>query len=169
MGKYKLGLVNIKMGNVAGDGGMGTVLTPVGDTVAGTAVLTTEEAQTQDFKIEESDSPVKSIKTEADTMTLAWSTYASDADTLVKMFGGTKVPAASGAGEIWNAPDAIPEIEQSIELQWKDGGKVRIPRAMVTASLNLSFKRDALSQIDITAKVLQPTKAGVARLSIENG
>lgn len=168
MGKYKLGLVAIKMGDIEADGGMGTSLAPVGDTVSGTAVLSTEEAQKTDFKIEESDSPVLSIKTDADTMTLAWSTYANDADTLIKFFGGTKVAATSGAGEIWQAPDVIPEIEQSIELEWKQGGKLRIVRAKVSAALNMSFKRDTLSQVDITATVLQPTKAGEPRLAIEN-
>ncbi|MHA4844415.1 hypothetical protein ACX0G7_09635 [Flavitalea antarctica] len=168
MGKYKLGLVNIKMGDVAGDGGMGTSLAAVGDTVAGTAVLTTEEAQTTDFKIEESDSPVMSIKTEADSMNLAWSTYANDAATLEKLFGGTIVAAAGGTGELWKAPDSIPEIEASIEVEWKQGGKLRIARAKVTAALNMSFKRDTLSQIDITASILQPTKVGESRLVIEN-
>lgn len=170
MGKYKLGLEYIKLGDVAADGDMGTVLAEVGDTVAGTAVLTTEEAQITDFKIEESDSPVESIKTDADSMTFNWSTYANDAATLQKMFGGTIVPANSGAGtgEIWEAPDSIPEIEQSIEMKWRQGGTLRVARAKITAALNMSFKRDALSQIDITAKVLKPTKAGVPRLSIEN-
>lgn len=166
MGKHKLGLVNIKIGNVAVDGGMGTTLVAVGDTVAGSATLTTEEAQITDFNIEESDSPVLSIKTEADQITLNWSTFANDATTLQKMFGGTVVPAASGVGETWLAPDVVPEIEQSIEVQWKQGGKIQIARAKITAALNMSFKRDTLSQIDITARVLQPTKANEPRLKI---
>jgi hypothetical protein len=166
--KYKLGLVSIAIADIAGDGGPGTVFTAVGDTVAGTAALTTEEAQKTDFKIEESDSPVLSIKTEADTMNLVWSTFAYDAATLQKMFGGTVVPAASGVGDTWNAPDSIPEIEKTIKITWKQGGTVTIPRAKITASLNMAFKRDSLSQIDISATVLQPTKAGVPRMIVQD-
>lgn len=252
MGKYKLGLVNMKMGSIAADGGAGLTLAAVGDTVAGTAKMDTTEASLTDFKIEESDSPVMSIKTEADKITVTWSTYNNDADTLVKMFGGTKVAAVAGGiatlgaitagsayttgtyndvpltggtgtgataditvsggsvtavvirdagsgyaaaaslsalaaniggtgtgfavvigtvagiGETWNAPDSIPEIEQTLKIEMKVGGYVLIPRAKITAKLTMSYKRDALSQIDITASVLQPTKVGEPRLTIVN-
>lgn len=248
--KYKIGLVAMKLGAIAGDGGMGTSLAAIGDTVAGSAKMETTEATTTDFNIEESSSPVMSIKTDADKMLVTWSTFNNNADTLVKMFGGTKVLAAAngiatlgaitpgslytagtylavpltggtgtgataditvaggavtavnivsrgsgytaadslsalaaniggtGSGfaipvatvanypEGWKAPDAIPEIEQSLRIEWKTGGYIEIPRAKVAAKLSLSFRKDALSQIDVTATVLQPTKAGVSRLSI---
>lgn len=241
------------MGAIANDGGMGTSLSEIGDTVEGTAQMDTQEATMQDFKIEESDSPVQSIKTEADKITFSWSTYANNAATLQRMFGGTiaseipegraltlgavtdgtlytagtynNVPLTGGSGtgatanitfdsgslvtlivlvnggegyeasdvlgvsasdvggtgsgfavvvnsvhagspETWHAPDSIPEIEQSMEMEWKQGGKIKIPRAKVSAKLTMAFKRTALSQIDITATVLQPTKVGEPRMSI---
>lgn len=239
------------MGPIASDGDAGLALVAIGDTVAGTAVLETAEATVTDFKIEESDSPIMSIKTEADKITVNWSTNNLDADTLVKAFGGTKVAAVTGAlktlgtitpgsgytatgvyvdvpltggagtgatadihvsgGEVtlvvirnpgsgyttsgtlsasnanlggagtgfavavtavealseqWKAPDTIPEIEQTLKIAMKVGGHVLIPRAKIVAKLAMSFKRDALSQIDFSASVLQPTKTGVARLTI---
>lgn len=251
MAKYKLGLVSMRMGDIAGDGGMGTDLAAIGDTVAGTAKMSTTAAQTTDFKIEESDSPILSIKSEADKIDITWSTYNNSADTLVKMFGGTKVAGAAGAinvfgaitagssyavgtyqdvpltggtgtgatadievtaggvtkvtkvnpgqgytaadslsasdddlgagggsgfaivvtsvatgGEQWKAPDAIPTIEQSLRVEWKQGGYIEIPRAQINAALNMTFNKTALSQIDVTASILQPTKAGVPRMTI---
>lgn len=166
MAKYKIGLENVKLGAIAGDGGMGTVLTNVGNTVEGSATLTTEEGQKTDFKIEESDSPIMSISTEADTMSLSWSSYDCDATQLQRMFGGTVVPATSATGETWQAPDVIPEIEQSLEAIWKNGDKLQIPRAKIKASLAMSFNRGTLSQINITATVLQPTKVGEPRMSV---
>lgn len=160
--KYKLGLVSVRMGDIAGDGGMGTVLTSIGDTVAGSASLTTEEAQSQDFTIEESDSPVLSIQTEADKIVLNFSTYNASALNLQRLFGGTV------SGEVWEAPDNIPTLEQSVELTWKQGGRLDIPRGQVKAKLDISFKKDALSKIDITVTVLQPTKVGEPRITIEN-
>lgn len=169
MSKYKLGLVNIKTGAIAVDGDMGTTLTAIGDTVAGSATMTTSDDTKTDFNIEESSSPVMSIISTPGAITLTWSTYNNDVDNLVRMFGGTKV-AGNGTttGDTWNAPDTFQELEQSIEVQWKSGGKVIIPRAKISGKLNLSFKKDTLSQLDITATVLQPTKAGVSRLSIQN-
>ncbi len=168
MGRHKLGLKAIKMGAIAGDGDMGTSLVAIGDTVLDTAEMTTEEGTVTEFSIEESDSPVLSINTEPDSIVFAWSTYANDAATLAKLFGGTVTPAAGGVGELWEMPDAIPEIEQSLEIEWKKGGFMRIPRARIKAAFQGSFKKSALSQINITATVLQPTKAGVKRLTIEN-
>lgn len=252
MGKYKLGLVDILMGAIAVDGGAGTALTPVGDTVAGTAKMDTSEASLTDFKIEESDSPVQSIKSEADTISVSWSTYNNDAANLQRLFGGTITAGVAGAlnvlgaitggsgyangsysnvpltggtgtgatanivvsggvitsviivnsgtgyaagtplnasvanlggtgtgfavavtsvmlsGERWNAPDAIPQIEQTLRIQMKQGGQVLIARAKISAKLTMSYSRGALSQIDITANVLQPTKVGEPRLVIIN-
>lgn len=251
MSKYKLGLVNISTGAIASDGDMGTSLTPIGDTVAGTAVMTTSNDTTTDFNIEESSSPVMSIVSTPGAVTLTWSTYNNDVDNLVRLFGGTKisgnsngiattntlvpgsgyvagtynnVPLAGGTGsgakativvavggavssatittpgagytagdtlsaaninlggsgsgftvnvatvgstgDRWDAPDTFQELEQSLMVQWKSGGSILIPRAKISGKLNFSFKKDTLSQLDITATILQPTKAGTSRLSI---
>src|SRR5438477_56453 len=106
MSKYKLGLVNIKTGAIAVDGDMGTTLTAIGDTVAGSATMTTSDDTKTDFNIEESSSPVMSIISTPGAITLTWSTYNNDVDNLVRMFGGTKV-AGNGTttGDTWNAPD----------------------------------------------------------------
>lgn len=252
MGKYKLGLVNMLMGAIAVDGGAGTALTAVGDTVVGTAQMDTTEATTTEFKIEESDSPIYSIKTEADKISVSWSSYNNSATALQRLFGGTVVAGVAGGigttgtltpgsgytngtytavpltggtgsgalatvtvsgtvvtaitittpgsgytaadslsasntnlggtgtgfavvvatvddvGETWHAPDSIPEIEQTLKIQMRVGGYVLIPRAKIAAKLTMSFKRDAVSQIDITASVLQPTKVGEPRLTIVN-
>jgi hypothetical protein len=76
---------------------------------------------------------------------------------------GFTVPVSTieTSGGSWNAPDQIPEKEQSIKLNWKNGGGLDIPRAKVSAKLAFSFKKTTLSAIDITADILQPTLAGV--------
>jgi hypothetical protein len=252
--KYDLGLMNAMMGNIAVDGDMGTSLTAVGDTVADSATMTTSSDTTVDFKIEESDSPIKTITTVPGTITVTWSTYNNSVDQLIRLFGGTKtdgndtvdgipvtldtlvggtgytngtytninmsggtgsgllcnITVASGAvtvctpvsgsegsgytvddtvtavsgigsgtgfsikvasitnipatGAIWNAPDTFQAVEQSLQMIWKNGAWIKIPRASISAKLNMSFKKSGLTQIDITATVLQPNKAGVKRL-----
>lgn len=166
MSKYKIGLTNIKLGDIAVDGGMGDSLSNVGNTVEGSATLVTEEGQTTDFKIEESDSPIMSIATEADSISLSWSSFDCDASQLQRMFGGTVVPATSGQGETWEAPDVIPELEQSLEAIWKNGDKLQVPRAKIKAALAMSFNRGTMSQINITATILQPTKENTPRMKV---
>ncbi len=92
MAKHTFGLVGIKMGAVANDGGMGTSLDTIGETVKGTAVMTTTEPTKQDFKIEEADAPIESVVTDPGTIEMNFSTYNVDGNTLYKMFGGTYTP-----------------------------------------------------------------------------
>ena len=157
MAKVAIGLTTLKMGNIAGDGGMGTSLTTVGYTVADTAIMSTEEGQSTEFLIEEQDDAVYSILSQKGKTTLAWSCYDVDADTLVKFFGGTKI---AGPPESWESPASTPEIEQSIELTMKAGGKVEIARAKIVAKMTWAFQKSKLAQIDIVATVLTPTKVG---------
>ncbi len=95
MAKHTLGLTSVKMGAIAGDGGMGTVLDLIGETVSGTATLTTEDNTTTDFTIEESDSPVESIVTARGKISFAWSSYDVSALNMYKFFGGTYLPYKS--------------------------------------------------------------------------
>ncbi len=246
MAAYKIGLVEILMGDILPSGAMGTALTPVGNTVADSPAFSATDPTKQDFNIEEQDGSVYSLVTSPAKETFSWSCYDVAPAVMVRFFGGTVTAGAAGAvatlgaiaggsgytngtyagvpltggagsgatatitvaggavtsvvivskgvgygvgnalsatvaslgggagtgfsvpvatietsGGSWNAPDQIPEKEQSIKLNWKNGGGLDIPRAKVTAKLAFSFKKTALSAIDITASILQPTLAGV--------
>ncbi len=163
MAKHTFGLASVEMGAIAGDGGMGTSLAAVGETVSETAALTTEEPTVTDFPIEESDSPIESVVTTPGTVTLAWSSYNVDADQLVKFFGGTKV---TGPPVKWQAPDAFPDVEVSLKVTDKKGHVLELPRVKVRPKLSLSFTKTKLGQIDLVATILQPTKAGEKRITI---
>lgn len=95
--------------------------------------------------------------------TIAWSTYDVNPDNLVKVFGGV----ASGTGPfIWTPPDTQPEIEMSVKLTDRNGNVLTVVRAKLTAKKNLSFQASKLGQIDITAKVLTPTKAATPKYTL---
>ncbi len=92
MAKKIFGLAALKISDVASDGGMGTALTTIGETVSGTATMTTEDNTVTDFTIEESDSPIESIVSQAGKITFAASTYKVDYNTAKKLLGGTGNP-----------------------------------------------------------------------------
>jgi hypothetical protein len=89
MPKHVFGLASVKMGAISGDGGMGTSLEDVGETVSGTATMVTEDNTVTDFTCEETDSPVESIVSAFGKVTFAWSTYDVSGRQLYKFFGGT--------------------------------------------------------------------------------
>jgi len=98
MAKKVFGLASLKTADVAVDGGMGTKLQTVGETVSGTAVMTQEDNTTTEFAIEESDSPVESIVSAAGKITFSWSSYKIDYRNLYRLFGGTgNMPLPAGA------------------------------------------------------------------------
>ncbi len=94
MAKHIFGLVSAEISDIASDGGMGTALEQLGETVSETAQLATEDATQTDFTIEESDTPVESISVPG-KVTLAWSTYNVDGYTMFKLFGGVYTPHKS--------------------------------------------------------------------------
>lgn len=98
MAKKIFGLASAKIAPIASDGGMGTALETIGETVSGTATMSQDDNTVTDFKIEESDSPVESIVTETGKIAFNWSSYNVAYATLVKLLGGTgNLPRPVGA------------------------------------------------------------------------
>ncbi|MFN3341902.1 MAG: hypothetical protein ACK40M_04350 [Flavobacteriales bacterium] len=254
MAKKIFGLASVKLAPIANDGGMGTALETVGETVSGTATMTQEDNTTTDITIEESDSPIETIVSTVGKLLFSWSTYNVAYRILYKLFGGTgnmplpvgaittlgsitagtgytgsgfyeNVALTGGAGtgaranitvsgggvtaveivapgsgystgnlsaaaadiggggsgfqvavsavqstaalEKWEAPDAFPDVEMSIQLTDKKGNVVKIPRAKIASKIALSFTKEGIGQLDMEASVLQPTKPGEKRLTIQ--
>lgn len=251
MAKHNFGLVSVEIGALGVGGTMGTSLTAVGETVIGSATMTTSDPTITDFNIEESDSPIESIVTTPGKVTFAWSTFNIEPDEMVRFFGGTAVPAVAGGadtfgtitagtgyvtgtytnvpltggagsgatativvggggtvtsvtrvvrgtayavgnnlsalntnlggsgsglvipvatilntGAKWQAPDTFIDNELSVRLTDKKGNVVEIPRAKLSAKMNISFSKSKLGQVDITATVLQPESIGLERITI---
>lgn len=163
------GLDYIKMGPVAGDGGMGTSLTALGGIVEGTPILEVPEGTTTDFNIEDSDDPYYSV-TVPGKKTLKLSVYDIDAYTLQKFWGGTVIPGATQADPpTWNAPASMQQVEQSIEIKHKLGGVIKIVRGKVVVTSQLKWQKNSLGQLDLTITILAPEKAGVASWSFTGG
>ena len=89
MAKKVFGLASLKVADIASDGGMGTNLITLGETVKGTMQFSQEDNTTTEFEIEESDSPVESIISAVGKLTAVWSSHNIKYYILKKLFGGT--------------------------------------------------------------------------------
>lgn len=168
MAKRILGLVSIKIGNIATDGGMGNSLTAIGDTVADSCVFASEDATETEILIEENDDPIEII-TQQGKKTLTWETYNLDGSMMAKLFGGTYTAAAAGPPAVaasWEAPEKFPIVEQSIEVIDSKGNKIEIVRAKLSPRLQADLKKTALGKIAIVATILTPTKANTKPFKI---
>lgn len=155
MAKRVLGVASIKLGAIAGDGGMGTALTAIGDTVIGSAILENAEGTTTDFFSEESDTPIESILSEQGSTTFTWSTHNLEADALVSLFGGTKT---TGPPVTWEPPDVLGTKELSVEVIDKKGNKFELVRVSIKPKFTINFNKTSLGQVDIVGTILTPTK-----------
>lgn len=164
--KRSIGLQSLKIGDIASDGGMGNTLSVLGVTYKDSCELTQEDPEITNIECEESDDPVETIEV-IGARTLKWSIMDYNPQTLVKVLGGEVTGTGTEVDPyIWNAPSSSPSIEKSIELVSKSGVKFQIPRAKIMAKLNAKIVKNGVALVDITAKVLTPTKSGVAPIMI---
>lgn len=161
---FTLGLSKIEMGDIAQDGGMGTTLAQLGYTYKDSCTLTQEDPETNDFYAEEVDDPVVSIS-KAGKSTINFQLMNPSPEVLVTLMGGTaSASVQAGDNDIWEAPDTLPEIEQSVRITPSQGYQLDIPRAKVVAKIIGDFKKTALMLIDVTLTVMQPTKTSTAKI-----
>ena len=164
--KRSIGIKTLKMGAIAVDGGMGTSLALIAKTYRDSAELIQEDPEITDIECEEDDDPVESLE-KLGVRTLKFSIMDYDPATLVKVLGGTVTGAGTtGDPYVWNAPTTPPNIEQSIEIESKTGVKFEIVRGKVMAKLNARLVKNGVALVDVTAKILTPTKAETAPLKI---
>lgn len=159
------GLASIVIGDIAGDGGMGTVLTEVfGDTVPGSAVLENTEGTYEPVNIEEDSAPIDNITTQEGTWTLRFSSYNISADALILIFGGSKTGTAPN--EIWSAPDNEPTVEKSVIATTKGGVEFAVPRMKLVGNASFAMDKTRYGQINVVGTILKPEKEGEAKLKI---
>ena len=160
---YTLGLSAIKMGAIANDGGMGETLATLGYTKADSCTFEQDDPEVTDFNAEEVDDPVVSIA-KAGKINFNFELMNPDIDVMVDLFGGTKDETN---GEKWNAPEKMPVIEKSVQIEPDQGFIFKIPRMKIVAKIVGGFSSTGMMTISVNCTVLQPTKVGESKLSLE--
>jgi hypothetical protein len=166
MAKKFYALKSTLFGPTAEDGSMGLVLTELfGATAKGTATLTSTTPETAEIEIEETDDLYDEIETKGAVWSLAGSTYNVSKETMKEFFGGTIT------GNKW-APAVdgnTTTVYRSALAETRSGIKVGLVKVKITATANLAFDKTKLGQIDWTAKVLKPDKAGIPSMDWDFG
>jgi hypothetical protein len=160
-----IGLTYIKIGDIAEDGGMGSSLSILGVTYQDTAELVQDDPEITNIYSEENDEPEEVIET-AGPKKLKWSIMNFDPDQMIRVLGGTST--GNSPSKIWSAPISKDPIELSIEIMTKYNVKIQIPRAKITAKLNMQFRKKGVALVDIEATILTPTKAQTSPITIQD-
>lgn len=158
---YTLGLSQILIGDIAQDGGMGQSLTQFGYTKADSCTFEQDDPEVTDFNAEEVDDPVISIA-KAGKINFNFELMNPDVAVMVELFGGTK----DESNNTWSAPEKMPTIEKSVTIIPDQGFKFMIPRMKIVAKIVGGFSNTGMMTISVAGTVLQPTKAGVSKLTL---
>lgn len=168
MAKSLKGYKAFRMGPIAVDGGMGTVLTALGTTVKGTVSVNSTDATMKDFFTEEQTDAFDSTVTGYPAMEGTLEIYDVDPDTAVKVFGGASSSSGAGATKkkIYTPPAVYTPLEVSAEIESKNTTILAMVRVQLLPQWNLFFQDEELGKIVLKFKVLGPTKAATAPYTI---
>jgi len=157
--KRSIGLLSIEVGAIAVDGGMSTTVAALGVTYLDSCELAQGEPEIIEINSEENDEPEEIIAGKS-TKTLKWSIINVSPTALAATLGGTVT--GTGATEAWEAPSATTLIEKSVRIKTKSGETIDMPRCRIISKLAWKFSKKDVNKIDITAYILNPTKAATA-------
>lgn len=157
------GLEYIKVGAIEEDGGLSTALAALGVTYENTAELVQDDPDITEIKSEENIEPEEIFEVEG-TKRINWSIMNYDPDELVKILGGTATGVAPN--KTWESPVSKSPIELSVEFKTKTGHIVQVPRAKITAKLNWQMRKNGMALVEVSARIMTPTKADTAPISV---
>ena len=155
-----IGLASIKIGDIAADGDMGTVLDVLGDTLEDSCKINFEDAEKTEFFVEEKDDPFY-VEYKLGAIEISFQIPEYTLETVVKVFGGTIT--GSGANKQFNAPNTSVTIEKSLEITPKKGYVMRFPRVSITGKFTSDIGRKNMLSLDVKGVVLTPKKDNVSR------
>lgn len=150
---YQVLISAIKVGNIASDGGVATAFASLGNTRKDTLTFNTTQPTKQKVFVEEQDSPILNVTTEAGSTTMSWSLVDWDSDVLVDLWGGAVVD------DQWQEPATLPTVEKSLRIEPRQGKPFIFPRCEITAQIEYDTT-GKIFQIAVTAEKLAPTLVG---------
>lgn len=153
-----LGLVDIKVGAPAVDGGPSIALTKIGKTYKSTAKLVQETADVTEHFEEGADSAEVRRKRKKAAI-LTFSIMDPDLKFLSDFVGGTTT--GTGPTEVWNFDGSITVPDKTIVATPQQGLEITIPRGDIEATINSDMSDEGIFLVDFIVTPLKPTKAGV--------
>lgn len=158
--KFELsGVVSFKMGDPGAAGVMGTSLVQYTGVKEGTMTFDLAAPTSNDINIEESDIAY-ATKLSGSPKSFTFELLGLNLSKVPKFLGGTFTAGSGGTKDKWEAPTAIAEIFQSVEIISKDvdGNSVvyNFVKCKVSGFLSQTNTKTDLIGLQVTFTILQP-------------
>lgn len=156
---YGVGCKNIKIGDIAVDGGIATTFTDAGKPLKGTVDFSDQDSSVSKFFAENSRYPFLAVADAAGT-TVKFTLTDLSAATLAKWLGGTV------ASELYSAPSTTFSMEKSWSADTLFGKTIKVCRLFMYCKLTWNLTRTEIAKLEVTGEVLEPEKTAEAPFSI---
>lgn len=158
--KFELsGVISFKMGDVGAAGTMGTSLTQYLGVKEGTMTFDIAAPTSNDINIEESDFPY-ATQLSGSAKSFTFELLGLKLSQLPEFLGGTFTAGTGGTKDKWEAPTAIPNILQSVEIISKDslGNSTTYSyvQCRVSGFLSQTNTKTDLVGLQVTFNITQP-------------
>lgn len=161
---FTMGISEIKLGDIAQDGGMGQILAALGLTEEDSCEITFGEISEEDVNVEELDDPFEILKTAGKT-TFAFNIVNPTVEGMALVMGGTGT-AVDGGADTYEAPISLPTIEKSLQITPRKGFKFEAPRCSINATLTGGYGRKKKLMLRVAGTVLAPTKVNTGKFKL---
>jgi hypothetical protein len=157
---YGVGCKNIKVGNLAADGGISTSLADIGKLYKQTVSLVEEDGQVTRHFAEGQRFPFLNV-VDAAGVILKFTLTDISAAILAKWLGGT------AATNTWTSATDSFSVEQSVTADTLFGVTIEVVRCFLYGKITWNMNRTEIAKIEVTGEIMQPDKTGSAPLTIK--
>jgi|LSQX01.2.fsa_nt_gb hypothetical protein len=163
--KYAYGIKKVKFGKPTGSDTMPTganAPTAWAQTVAGSLVLSEDEATTKDFNVEEVSTPVKTIVTSVGALTATWRSYDITPSLLSIVKGGVATSTGSGTGKraVFKGPKTVKALDMALEIITDNDIVFKVYKAAVLARFDGGVGKENLLEVEVRAVAQDPGNGG---------
>ncbi len=159
--KYVYGIKKIKFGKPTGTSSVPTganAPTAWAQTVAGSLVLSEDEATTKDFNVEEVTTPVKTIVTSVGALTATWRSYDMTPALVAVVKGGVATSTGTGTGKraVFQGPETVKALDLYLEIETDNDVVFRIFKAATLYRFDSGVGKENLLEGEIRAIAQDP-------------
>ena len=154
--QYSYGVKSITMGAIASDGGMGTTLVDIGEIYQDSCSIVQEDPTITEHYCEQADDPILEIQQLGKRVLKFALVDVSPANLAIFLGGDTTTVDTKAA---WQAPDTFVNLEKSLKITSQNDVIQQIVRGSLSGKITWNLGRKDMAKIEVTVKVLKPTKA----------
>ena len=166
MSKITYGVEKFEVADIDEATGLPTAFADIGKVYKDTASMQEDDPTITEHYSELNDDPELILKQKGNT-TLKLSLMEFTISTFEEYFGGTVVVDAFTGTATWHKPRSMPNVEKAFRITTQEGSVLTLNRGYVMPKFILAPKRNEISLVELTIRVLNPKVTDVSPMTFQ--